>query len=310
MANKTVLGKGLSSLLPSGAVSAGKPSLESNNEEKNTVLSNTMPTKHMGISLVSVKDIKLNPNQPRKKFHDESLKELSESIKANGIIQPLVVQKKEGEYQLIAGERRLRASKIAGLVKVPVVIRQTTDRESIELAIIENIQREDLNCVDQAQAYFQLQDEFFLSQDEIAKKVGKDRATISNFLRLLRLSPEILKDLRNEKLTHGHAKALLAIEDPVLRLKCKNKIIEKKLSVRETELMTKKLTPKDKKDKNKLNDRLLNLSYELTRYWATKVEVRGSLTKGSVNIHYNNGESLDRIVNALQKANVWQKSKI
>src|ERR1035437_454065 len=194
--NKSVLGKGLASLLPG---STGTTSVILNS------IPNEQPglnrDRHMGISVINVDEIKANEFQPRREFDETALQELAQSIRENGLIQPLIVRRKDDHYELIAGERRLRASKIAGLKMVPVVMRKSTDREALELAIVENIQREDLNCVDEGLAYFQLMQEFQLSQEELAKRMGKDRATIANALRILKLSDFILNELKIGGLT-------------------------------------------------------------------------------------------------------------
>src|SRR4051812_2393237 len=178
--------------------------------------------------MASVDEIQANHFQPRRDFDESALKDLAQSIRTSGIIQPLVVRKgsKDG-YELIAGERRLRAAKIAGLKHVPIVIRRSTDRETLELALIENIQRQNLNCIDEALAYFQLIEDFSLTQEEIAEQVGKDRASISNFLRLLRLPETIIDDLRRQVLTFGHGKALLSLDDTEMRLRARAQILEK-----------------------------------------------------------------------------------
>ena len=190
----------------------------------------------------NIDDIQVNQFQPRRDFDEQALEEFAQSIRANGIIQPLVVRKSStGNYELIAGERRLRASKIVGLKHVPIVIRRSTDREALELALIENIQRQNLNCVDEALAYFQLIEDFALTQEEVAARVGKERATVANFLRLLRLPQEILGDLKAGYLSLGHGKALLSLEDPAHRLRARSQIIEKQLSVRDTEKLVEEM---------------------------------------------------------------------
>lgn len=228
MAQKTVLGKGLASLLPNSTASApsgasvfgSAPLTPSASETPNR-------DRHMGISMAGVDEIQVNHFQPRREFDELSLKELAQSIRTSGIIQPLVVRKtaKDG-FELIAGERRLRAAKLAGLKQVPVVIRRSTDRETLELALVENIQRQNLNCVDEALAYFQLIQEFSLTQEEVSDRVGKDRATVANYLRLLRLPETILDDLKKQILTFGHGKALLGLEDADMRLRARVQILQ------------------------------------------------------------------------------------
>ena len=303
MAQKTVLGKGLASLLPTaspGAVPA--PSGEVSNRER-----------HLGISMAALEDIHVNPFQPRREFEESALEELAQSIRGNGIIQPLVVRKgsKEG-FELIAGERRLRAAKLAGLKQVPIVIRRSTDKESLELALIENIQRQNLNCIDEALAYFQLLQDFSMTQEEVAERVGKDRATVANFLRLLRLPEEIIEDLKKQVLTLGHGKALLSLDDAEMRLRARAQILAKQLSVRETEALVeqmkqlKEASAQVQEAETALSaaqQRLDELSKELGRHYSTRVEVKGTENRGKIVIHYANRQDLDRILEGMH----WSK---
>lgn len=316
MAQKPVLGKGLASLLPpsgssvpAGIIAAGppphpnSPTPEAANRDR-----------HLGISMASIDEIQANHFQPRRDFDEATLKELAQSIRTSGIIQPLVVRKgaKEG-FELIAGERRLRAAKLAGLKQVPIVIRRSTDRESLELALIENIQRQDLNCIDEALAYFQLIQEFSLTQEEMADRVGKDRATVANHLRLLRLPEVIIDDLKKQLLTFGHGKALLGLDDAELRLRARAQILEKHLSVRETEALVEvmKQLKSDAQSgnpggetKTPLTNRLANLSQELARQWSAKVEIKGTEKRGKIVIHYSNRQELDRILETMHTKEV------
>jgi ParB family chromosome partitioning protein len=267
--------------------------------------------RHPGISLALVDEIQVNPYQPRREFNQEALEELSRSIQTSGIIQPIVVRKTAaGAYQLIAGERRLRAAKLAGLKQVPIVIRRSTDREALELALIENIQRQDLNCVDEALAYFQLMQDFSLTQEEVAQRVGKERTTVANHLRLLRLPEAIIDDLKRQILTLGHAKAILGLEDNEARLRARAEIVEKHLSVREAEALVDRLKAagitgestlagEGRTNKTPLQTRLLNLAQELTRHWSAKVEIKGSERAGRISIHYGSREELDRLLEAM-----------
>jgi ParB family chromosome partitioning protein len=211
---------------------------------------------------------------------------------------------------LIAGERRLRASKLAGLKHVPIVIRRSTDREALELALIENIQRENLNCVDEALAYFQLIQDFSLTQEETAQRVGKDRTTVSNFLRLLRLPEAIIDDLKRQILSFGHGKALLGLEDNDLKLRARAQIVEKRLSVRDTEALVEQLKKQaggttaasalPEKPTTKSGQRLQTVAQELTRQWSTRVEVKGSEKRGKIVLHFASRQELDRILEAMQ----------
>jgi ParB family chromosome partitioning protein len=329
MAQKPALGKGLASLFPgvmntnlqannpasiavsaithtetnagTGAVAAAAPVPVEINKDR-------IP----GIAMVMTDDIQVNQYQPRRDFDGHALEELAQSIRSNGIIQPLVVRKSStGNYELIAGERRLRAAKIVGLKQVPVVIRRSTDREALELALIENVQRQNLNCVDEALAYFQLVEDFSLTQEEVAVRVGKERATVANFLRLLRLPQEILGDLKAGALSFGHGKVLLSLEDQELRMRARGQILEKHLSVRDAEKLIEEMkaaalsggavpAATKKAELSPLKSRLMNLAQELCRHWSTKVELKGSERRGKIVIHYASRQELDRLLESMQ----------
>lgn len=293
--NRPALGKGLASLLPSAA----NQSLQTKTTPPPISLENK--DRIPGVAMVDISSIQVNQFQPRRDFDEEALRDLADSIIANGIIQPLIVRRlDDGKYHLIAGERRLRASKIAGLQQVPVVVRKSSDKESLEIALVENIQREDLNCVDIALSYFQLSEDFHLTQEEIAKRVGKDRASVSNFLRLLKLPESMIDDLRQERLSLGHGKVLLSISDPVKRLEVRNRIIEKNLSVRDTEEYVNELARKtgqslQKNKKKELPLELKHFSERLGRSLGTRVKAKGDQYKGSIVIDYFSKEDLERI---------------
>lgn len=332
MAQKPVLGKGLASLI-SGASSPAAPiSPPAAPDNNSTDLSRgagavaagpAVPVasgndlgnrdRHPGISLAAIEEIVSNPFQPRHDFDDSALEELAQSIRSNGIIQPLVVRKRpQGGFELIAGERRLRAAKLAQLKQVPVVIRRSNDRESLELALIENIQRQNLNCIDEALAYSQLVHDYSLTQEEISTQVGKDRATIANHLRLLRLPEAIIDDLKRGILTFGHGRALLGVEDQDLRLQIRAVVVEKRLSVRDTEFLVEQHKERLKTEgkggpsdspaavQSAAFSRLAALSQELTRFWSAKVELKGSERKGKIVIHYKTREDLDRILDVMK----------
>lgn len=310
--NKSVLGKGLASLFPSSSSPnvAGSVVLNSAPLGRPNVDPLEQPglnrDRHMGISVINVDEIKANEFQPRRDFDETALQELAQSIRENGLIQPLIVRKVGENYELIAGERRLRASKLAGLKTVPVVMRKSTDREALELAIVENIQREDLNCVDEGLAYFQLMQEFQLSQEELAKRMGKDRATIANALRVLKLSDFILLQLKKGNLSRGHAKALLSVEDVTERESLAKEILEKSLSVRQTEKTAQEkkaaIAPKKAESKKSnasaINPDQMRLTQLLTRKFMTKVEVKGEKS-GEIQIHFSSIEEMNRIVSVL-----------
>ena len=306
---KSVLGKGLASLLPpiqqpapqvTAPASEAKSSAESLQASKDRI---------PGISMLPVEQIHANEFQPRREFDQVAIEELAQSIRENGLIQPLVVRKNGDRFELIAGERRLRASKLAGVKMVPVVIRKSTNREALELAIVENIQRVDLNCVDEALAYFQLMQEFNISQEELGKKMGKDRATVANALRILKLSDSILKELKRGALSRGHAKALLAVEDAPAREKLAKEIIEKSLSVRQAEKMSQdfkadrderpRVEEPPKKPESKFNLEMNRITQTITKRFMAKCELKGDQKKGMIQIHYGSTEDLYRILNAM-----------
>jgi ParB family chromosome partitioning protein len=315
MAQKQALGKGLASLFPGSytpppPMASMPPHAEAPATPSEVQSQEVNKDRIPGIAMAQVDAIQVNQYQPRRDFDEKALDELAQSIRANGIIQPLVVRKSStGNYELIAGERRLRAAKAVGLKQVPIVIRRSTDRESLELALIENIQRQNLNCVDEALAYFQLIEDFALTQEEVAVRVGKDRATVANFLRLLRLSPEILQDLKTGALSFGHGKVLLSLEDAELRQRARNQIIEKHLSVRDSEALVDQLkqgaqvnadNAKKPLTLSPVKSRLLNLAQDLCRQWSTKVELKGSERRGKIVIHYATRQELDRLLDTMQ----------
>lgn len=256
-----------------------------------------------GITMADIDSIVTNQYQPRRDFDETAIAELSESIKSNGVIQPLITRRgDDGKLHLIAGERRLRASKLAGLKQVPIVIRKSSDKEALEIALIENIQREDLNCVDVALSYFQLSEDFQLTQEEIAKRVGKDRVSVANHLRLLKLPESIIQDLRDAKLTFGHGRALLSITDPLKRLELRNKIVEKSLSVREVERLVAEALMQSGEAKEKRRKKEENIPAEirsfterLGRTLGTRVKSKGDEYRGSIVIDYFSKEDLERI---------------
>ena len=253
---------------------------------------------------VSIDDIVPQINQPRKSFDEDSLKELADSIKNQGVLQPLLVEEyAPGKYSIIAGERRYRAAKIAGLEKVPVLVRSLSELQRIEVALIENIQREDLNAIDEASAYYYLIQKSGLTQDEVANKVGKKRSTITNSLRLLQLPDSMKDDIVSGVLTPGHARAILSLTNPSDRVILRNKIVEKELSVRAAEKeaealnMGKKLIIKKKEgEKNQyvqeVEDKFLNA-------FGTKVAVKGNLKRGKLVIPYDSRAELERIYQLL-----------
>ncbi len=302
---KSVLGKGLGALLNTSiATPANIEKAKQIIDSEARAPIEPAPTKLPEMpSLVDIEMIRPNSNQPRRVFKDEELVELSASIKENGVIQPLIVTFDEEEkiFELIAGERRLRASKLAGLAKVPVVIKRATKKDKALMAIIENVQRSDLNCVEEALAYFQLMEEFKLTQEEVAKKIGKTRSTIANFLRILKLPKEILIMLQKEVLSFGHAKVLGGV-DNVKAVKLAKQAALESWSVRklETEIKSEKKdkTPKSPAAKRKLvfNERLDAYRQKLERKTGFHYNIKTSKNgKGELTIKFNDEKEFNRI---------------
>ena len=242
MARKGGLGKGLDSLIPN---SRGKESVHTvKSTEESTIVNkpvdNSEKKEKENEQMVKVTQIEPNREQPRKNFEEESLNELAESIRQFGILQPLLVKKKGERYEIIAGERRWRAAKLAGVKEVPVVVRDYTDQEIMEIALIENIQRENLNTIEEAQAYMRLIQEFHLKQEELGQRVAKSRTVIANRMRLLKLAPEVQEMLAEGLLSEGHARAILGLENLEQQVKAANDVVGMSLNVRETEKLVKK----------------------------------------------------------------------
>ncbi len=251
-----------------------------------------------------VDDILPSREQPRKLFNKESLEELAASIQEQGIIQPLIVRRVEGgKYELIAGERRLKAAKLAGLQRVPVVVNQAVPERVFELALIENIQREDLNPIEEALAYRELQEKSGLTHEEIATRVGKDRTSVSNSLRLLGLPEEIRGDVIEGRISMGHARALLALEDDAEKIRLKKRILQEGLSVREVETQIRGVRTGIKVQHRtqaiSLDPQTKFIEQEMMKILGTKVKIKARGTKGQVVIDYYNPEDLDRIFNAV-----------
>lgn len=293
---KTGLGKGLDSMIPVYPVkpraAAEKPKEEKENKAE---------------KLLKITEVEPNREQPRKKFDEDALLELADSIKKFGVLQPLLVQKRKDYYEIIAGERRWRAAKMAGLKEIPVIIKEFSDQEIVEISLIENIQREDLNPIEEAQAYKRLLTEFHLKQDEVAERVSKSRTAVTNSMRLLKLDERVQQMLIDDMLTTGHARALLAIEDPELQWKAANRIFDEKMSVRDVEKMVKSLQ-KDKKEKQE--DRKQEDAYtyiyrdmeeKMKAILGTKVKVNhGADHRGKIEIEYYSDEELERIYDMLR----------
>ncbi|HET6465736.1 MAG TPA: ParB/RepB/Spo0J family partition protein [Nitrospiria bacterium] len=243
-----------------------------------------------------------NRYQPRKTFREQDLQELTASVKERGILQPVLVRTTEGgQYELIAGERRWRAAKLAGLEKIPAMIQQASDPDAVELALIENLQRQDLNPIETAKAYHRLVDEFRLTQEEVAKRVGKDRSSIANTLRLLNLPPEIQEALASDRLTVGHAKVLLSLTGLQAQLRMARRILQKGLSVRAAELAAKRAPARDRSGPAGIRTALTEAEERLIRYLGTRVRITVTNGGGQVAIHYHNPTDLDRLLDLILK---------
>lgn len=251
--------------------------------------------------MVKISNVEPNRDQPRKQFDEDALLELSESIKQYGVLQPLVVSDKKDYYEIIAGERRWRAAKLAGLKEVPVIIKELSKQETVEISLIENIQREDLNPIEEAMAFKRLLDEFHLKQDEVADRVSKSRTAVTNVMRLLKLESEVQQMLIDEMITAGHARALLGISDRELQIKIANKVFDEKLSVRETEKLVKSIL-ESKKEKPMKKDTAEDAIYEsleekMKGIMGTKVIInRKKNNKGKIEIEYYSRDELERII--------------
>ena len=293
---KSGLGKGLDSLITD---KVGKPVAPK---------ATTSSEKNVDAVLMNINKIEPNREQPRKKFDEDALLELSENIKQYGILQPLLVQERDDFYEIIAGERRWRAAKLAGLKEVPVIVKKLTEQEIMEISLIENIQREDLNPIEEAQAYKRLLTEFNLKQDEVAERVSKSRTAVTNAMRLLKLNDKVQQMLIDEMLTTGHARALLAIEDKEKQYEVAQKIFDEKLSVRDTEKLVKNIQnqkPEDTVSTDKIDPQLLAVYHDLEEQMkvllGTKVHINPKNDKkGKLEIEYYSQDELDRIIDLIR----------
>lgn len=291
-AKREALGKGLNSLLgldrEEGGVQTAAPA------------PSALPIQN--IIEMEIAKIHPNPRQPRKIFNEADLHSLSQSLKQDGVIQPLVVSRDGEGYMIVAGERRWRASQLAGFEKVPVIVKELTPEDMLRIAIIENVQRANLNVIEEAEAYAMLIRDYGLTQEDCARKVGKDRATVSNLLRILSLPQEIQDDLMNEKLTMGHGRALLSLEDRNLILQVRDVVLAKKLSVRQTEQLVKRMKRQGAEatdttqDIRQGNADLSYLADTLRSQLRTKVRLQGSGSRGRIEISYFSPAELERIL--------------
>lgn len=289
--NKRGLGKGLDTMIP--------PVKNEKKSEKGD------PAKGPE-TLVNITKVEPNREQPRKNFDEDALLELSESIKQYGLLQPILVQDRKDYYEIIAGERRWRAAKLAGLKQVPVIIKNLTDQEIVEISLIENIQRENLNPIEEAQAYKRLLSEFHLKQDEVAERVSKSRTAVTNSMRLLKLSDDVQRMVIDEMITTGHARALLGVEDPAEQYNLAQRIFDEKLSVREVEKIVKNMGKPVKPKKEKVVDKSMQVIYDdisekLKTQLGTKVNIvpkeDGS---GKIEIEFYSHDELDRILDLMK----------
>ena len=293
-ANKRGLGKGLGALIPQGSVFTGGRTIVN----------------------VDINSVVPNPRQPRTRFSKESLHDLCESIKVQGVIEPILTRMRDGKYELVAGERRLRAAKMAGLAAIPAIVKDFTDQQSLELSLIENLQREDLNPMDEAEGYARLNSEFGLTQETVAKRVGKDRSTVANMIRLLALPKQVKESLRKGEITVGHARPLLTLDDADKQVHFWHEIVKGNLNVRDTEVL---VTGKEEKSKAKKGGRkraftqnveLNALVEQLTEHLATKVKVHGSPDRGRIEIEYYSKEDLERVLELITGGKIKRESPV
>lgn len=293
-AKKGGLGKGLDSLITNKVGTAG------------TAEAVRMPEPDKEVTFVKITKVEPNREQPRKNFDEDSLLELSESLKQYGVLQPLLVQDKKDYFEIIAGERRWRAAKIAGLKEIPVIIKQLTEQEMVEISLIENIQRENLNPIEEAMAFKRLLNEFHLKQDEVAERVSKSRTAVTNSMRLLKLDERVQQMVIDDLLSTGHARALLAIADNEKQYNLAQQIFDEKLSVRETEKLVKKLQSQKAELPKKQEDDKMSIFYEdmeqkLKSIMGTKVAIHyKNKDKGKIEIEYYSNDELERIIELFQ----------
>ena len=293
---KKGLGKGLDSLIPDNK------SMKSATSEK-TVESKEDAAAKSGVQVMKINEVEPNRDQPRKNFDEDALLELSDSIKQFGVLQPLLVRKRKDYYEIIAGERRWRAAKLAGVKEVPVIEKEYTDQEILEIGLIENIQRENLNPIEEAIAYKRLLEEFKLKQDEVAERVSKSRTAVTNSMRLLKLSDKVQQMIIDDMISTGHARALLAIDDPELQYTLANKIFDEKLSVRETEKLVKEIkNPKKPKEKKLVANSFIyqDLEEKMKSVFGTKVSIASKgKGKGKIEIEYYSDDELEHLLDMM-----------
>ena len=306
--NKKGLGRGLESLF-GDYDEYNSPAKQTNTNEgevKERIVEKVVEKEvNLGPEEISIELIVPNPNQPRKNFDEKALKELAQSIKTHGIIQPITVAKDGARYIIVAGERRWRASKLAGLKTIPCIVKDYTARQISEVSIIENLQREDLNPIESARAIRQLIDQFDLTQEVVADRIGKSRPAVANTLRLLTLCPEVIKLIEEGKLSAGHARCLVTVEDPKIQLELAIKASDNKISVRELEKFIKQLAKgaNGKKQAVPQSLELKDFAKKMERLFSTKVTILGNDHKGRIFIDYYNEDDLQRIYSLLDRLN-------
>lgn len=285
MGKKFALGKGLSALIPEDVA------VESDQDKKGTIL-------------ISLNEIKNDNNQPRKSFDNDKIAELTESIKTHGIIQPLILRKSDdGFYIIVAGERRWRAAKMAGLKEVPAIVMELSEKDVLEISLIENIQRQDLNPIEEASAYKKLLSEFKLTQEDLSKRIGKSRTAITNTMRLMNLDSRVQQYIIEGIITEGHGRALLGIKDEEIQYELSQKVIDENLSVRELERLVKKIVEGKVKGENsatsELNPYYKEIKNQLQNYFGTKVNISNKNNKGKIEIEYYSEDDLQRILDII-----------
>ncbi len=296
VARKKGLGKGLDSLIPDN-----KP-VKTNQTEMvlNSIKNNDVQVESKsGEQMININKVEPNREQPRKKFEEDALMELSDSVRQFGILQPLIVRKRKDYYEIIAGERRWRAAKMAGLKEIPVIIKEYTEQEIIEIGLIENIQRENLNPIEEAAAYKRLLEEFHLKQDEVAERVSKSRTAVTNSMRLLKLSEKVQQMVIDDMISTGHARPLLALDDEKQQYELATKIFDEKLSVRDVEKLIKEIkNPKQPKEKKVIKNEFIydDLANKMKDVMGTKVSIAAKGNgKGKIEIEYYSDSELERM---------------
>lgn len=287
---KRGLGRGLESLFGSNFV-------QTENVSRETIKDNENDKR---VKMISLSLIDPNKDQPRKKFDEEALKELADSIKIHGVLQPILVVNRDGRYLIVAGERRWRASKLAGIKEIPCIVEDFTNAEIKEISIIENLQRKDLSPIEEAKAIKELIDEFGWTQEVVAERLGKSRPAISNTLRILSLEPEVIEMIENGKLSAGHAKSLVVVTDKDAQIRLAKQVCEKKLTVRDLEQAVKSKKPKNTNAFSNLSNEFHELIMDMQRVFGTKVSVIGAENRGRIYIDYFSKDDLDRIYDLIE----------